>query len=54
MFSESQVCREKVQMRENVLFSPLELLEAPSEASELEAVRKAKILYRSCMNESEF
>lgn len=37
-----------------VLFSLLELLEAPSEAAELEAVRKAKILYRSCMNESEF
>lgn len=35
-------------------FSPSELLEAPSDAAELEAVRKAKILYRSCMNESEF
>lgn len=30
-----------------------ELLEAPSEPNELEAVTKAKILYRSCMNESE-
>lgn len=38
---------------DNVPFSPSELLEAPSAAAELEAVRKAKILYRSCMNESE-
>lgn len=38
---------------ENLLFSLLELLEAPSGPAELEAVRKAKILYRSCMNESE-
>uniref|UniRef100_A0A3Q2E4R0 Phosphate regulating endopeptidase homolog, X-linked n=1 Tax=Cyprinodon variegatus TaxID=28743 RepID=A0A3Q2E4R0_CYPVA len=29
-----------------------ELLEAPSHAKELEAVTKAKILYRSCMNET--
>lgn len=33
-------------------FSLTELLEAPSDAKELEAVTKSKILYRSCMNES--
>lgn len=30
-----------------------ELLEAPMLPNELEAVRKAKMLYLSCMNESE-
>lgn len=36
-----------------LLSSLLELLEAPSDPAELEAVTKAKVLYRSCMNESE-
>lgn len=35
------------------MFSLSELLEAPVDPAELEAARKAKILYRSCMNESE-
>lgn len=32
----------------------IELLEQPSVAGDIEAVKKAKMLYRSCMNESEF
>ena len=36
-----------------VFFSLSELLEAPLDPKELEAVTKAKILYRSCMNECE-
>uniref|UniRef100_A0A674NYW5 Phosphate regulating endopeptidase homolog, X-linked n=1 Tax=Takifugu rubripes TaxID=31033 RepID=A0A674NYW5_TAKRU len=39
-------------LRQEVDIRLKELLEAPSEASELEAVRKAKTLYRSCMNET--
>lgn len=40
-------------VRTQTVFSLLELLEAPSDADELRAVSKAKILYRSCMNERE-
>lgn len=32
----------------------VELLEKPTVEGDLEAVKKAKVLYRSCMNESEF
>lgn len=32
----------------------VELLEQPTADGDIEAVKKAKILYRSCMNESEF
>ncbi|XP_056869200.1 phosphate-regulating neutral endopeptidase PHEX [Takifugu flavidus] len=39
-------------LRQEVDIRLKELLEAPSEPSELEAVRKAKTLYRSCMNET--
>ncbi|MED6294397.1 hypothetical protein CHARACLAT_020643, partial [Characodon lateralis] len=39
-------------LRQHVDIRLKELLEAPSDAKELEAVTKAKILYRSCMNES--
>ncbi|XP_077365580.1 phosphate-regulating neutral endopeptidase PHEX [Festucalex cinctus] len=39
-------------LRQQVDVRLKELLEAPSEADELEAVTKAKILYRSCINES--
>ncbi|XP_015225644.1 PREDICTED: phosphate-regulating neutral endopeptidase [Cyprinodon variegatus] len=38
-------------LRQHVDIKLKELLEAPSHAKELEAVTKAKILYRSCMNE---
>lgn len=37
----------------NVMCDFSELLEAPMLPDELEAVRKAKMLYLSCMNESE-
>uniref|UniRef100_A0A8C4I591 Phosphate regulating endopeptidase homolog, X-linked n=1 Tax=Dicentrarchus labrax TaxID=13489 RepID=A0A8C4I591_DICLA len=40
-------------LRQHVDIRLKELLEAPSDPDELEAVSKAKILYRSCMNESE-
>ncbi|KAM9333255.1 LOW QUALITY PROTEIN: phosphate-regulating neutral endopeptidase PHEX [Pholidichthys leucotaenia] len=39
-------------LRQQVDMRLKELLEAPSESDELQAVTKAKILYRSCMNES--
>uniref|UniRef100_A0A8C2XF35 Phosphate regulating endopeptidase homolog, X-linked n=1 Tax=Cyclopterus lumpus TaxID=8103 RepID=A0A8C2XF35_CYCLU len=39
-------------LRQNVDLRLKELLEAPSDPDELEAVTKAKILYRSCMNET--
>ncbi|KAI4806657.1 hypothetical protein KUCAC02_017472 [Chaenocephalus aceratus] len=39
-------------LRQNVDVKVKELLEAPSPPDELEAVTKAKILYRSCMNET--
>ncbi|XP_023805881.1 phosphate-regulating neutral endopeptidase isoform X1 [Oryzias latipes] len=39
-------------LRQQVDLRIKDLLEAPSAAGELEAVTKAKILYRSCMNES--
>lgn len=39
-------------LNNHIIFHPSELLEAPSDAGELQAVTKAKILYRSCMNES--
>ncbi|XP_069015864.1 phosphate-regulating neutral endopeptidase PHEX [Embiotoca jacksoni] len=39
-------------LRQHVDIRLKELLEAPSDADELQAVTKAKILYRSCMNES--
>ncbi|XP_049605007.1 phosphate-regulating neutral endopeptidase PHEX [Syngnathus scovelli] len=39
-------------LRQQVDLRLKELLEAPTEAGELEAVTKAKILYRSCINES--
>lgn len=32
----------------------VELLEQPTAMGDIEAVKKAKMLYRSCMNESEF
>lgn len=41
-------------MTKILFFSLSELLEAPMDPNELEAVTKAKIVYRSCMNESEF
>ncbi|XP_068566340.1 phosphate-regulating neutral endopeptidase PHEX [Cebidichthys violaceus] len=39
-------------LRQNVDLRLKELLEAPSDPDELEAVTKAKILYRSCLNET--
>ncbi|GLD69167.1 phosphate-regulating neutral endopeptidase [Lates japonicus] len=39
-------------LRQHVDIRLKELLEAPSDPDELDAVTKAKILYRSCMNES--
>ncbi|XP_055007227.1 phosphate-regulating neutral endopeptidase PHEX [Boleophthalmus pectinirostris] len=39
-------------LRQHVDIKLKELLEAPSNADELEAVQKAKMLYRSCLNES--
>uniref|UniRef100_A0A8C9Z724 Phosphate regulating endopeptidase homolog, X-linked n=1 Tax=Sander lucioperca TaxID=283035 RepID=A0A8C9Z724_SANLU len=39
-------------LRQHVDIRLKELLEAPSDPDELEAVTKAKILYRSCMNET--
>ncbi|XP_061777527.1 phosphate-regulating neutral endopeptidase PHEX [Nerophis ophidion] len=39
-------------LRQHVDMRLKELLEAPTDANELEAVTKAKVLYRSCMNES--
>ncbi|KAM9775122.1 phosphate-regulating neutral endopeptidase PHEX [Syngnathus typhle] len=39
-------------LRQQVDLRLKELLEAPTEAGELEAVTKAKVLYRSCINES--
>ncbi|KAK9527491.1 hypothetical protein VZT92_014049 [Zoarces viviparus] len=39
-------------LRQNVDLRLKELLEAPSDPDELEAVTKAKTLYRSCMNET--
>ncbi|XP_007555766.1 phosphate-regulating neutral endopeptidase PHEX isoform X2 [Poecilia formosa] len=39
-------------LRQHVDIRLKELLESPSDAKELQAVTKAKILYRSCMNES--
>ncbi|XP_037550251.1 phosphate-regulating neutral endopeptidase PHEX [Nematolebias whitei] len=39
-------------LRQQVDLKLKELLEAPSDADELQAVTKAKILYRSCMNET--
>ncbi|KAF3703796.1 Metalloendopeptidase -like protein PEX [Channa argus] len=39
-------------LRQHVDIRLKELLEAPSDPNELEAVTKAKILYRSCMNET--
>ncbi|KAF7214142.1 phosphate-regulating neutral endopeptidase PHEX isoform X1 [Nothobranchius furzeri] len=39
-------------LRQHVDLRLKELLEAPSDADELQAVTKAKILYRSCMNET--
>lgn len=39
-------------LRQHVDIRLKELLEAPSDAEELEAVSKAKTLYRSCMNET--
>lgn len=39
-------------LRQHVDIRLKELLEAPSEPDELQAVTKAKILYRSCMNET--
>uniref|UniRef100_A0A665X4T5 Phosphate regulating endopeptidase homolog, X-linked n=1 Tax=Echeneis naucrates TaxID=173247 RepID=A0A665X4T5_ECHNA len=40
-------------LRQHVDIQLKELLEAPSKPDELEAVSKAKILYRSCINEGE-
>lgn len=40
-------------LRQHVDIRLKELLEAPSQHDELEAVTKAKVLYRSCMNEAE-
>lgn len=39
-------------LRQHVDIKLKELLEAPSNADELDAVKKAKILYRSCLNET--
>uniref|UniRef100_H3D7Y1 Phosphate regulating endopeptidase homolog, X-linked n=1 Tax=Tetraodon nigroviridis TaxID=99883 RepID=H3D7Y1_TETNG len=39
-------------LRQEVDIRLKELLEAPADAAELEAVGKAKVLYRSCMNET--
>ncbi|KAG7524186.1 phosphate-regulating neutral endopeptidase [Solea senegalensis] len=39
-------------LRQHVDLQLRELLEAPSQPDELEAVTKAKVLYRSCMNET--